>query len=71
MKVTIELDRDQLETLIGALDYQNNGLYEAHGLDVSRGIESAPPGVEERMNKLVALADSLEDKLNGLIRGAK
>ena len=66
MKVTIELDRDQLETLIGALDYQNNGLFQQYSLDVTQGVESAPPGVQERMNKLVALADELEDRVNSL-----
>ncbi len=61
-KTTVELTREQLSTIIEALDYQHDGLYQEYDLE-EKGMKSAPPGVPEVIDRLVTLADSLEEKL--------
>lgn len=60
-KTTIEIAADDLLTIVGALDYQYNGLFKEYDLE-EKGVRSAPVTVQQLIDKLTDLAETLEEK---------
>jgi len=70
VKTTIEIAVDDLLTIVEALDYQYDGLFEEYDLE-EKGVSSAPVVVQQLIDKLTDLAETLEEKAATALSSAK